>query len=114
MLAEVKEQPAPPPKPQPLTNEQIVRNAATRHGIDPDYFVAVAICESTLNSQAVNYDYAEIPGYHPSGLFQHLSNYWPQRAVDYGYPGASVFDAEANANVTAGMFADGLDYLWEC
>lgn len=92
--------------------EQIVREAARKYGIDENYFVSIAKCESTMNPNAVNYGYAE--NGNPSGLFQHLSGYWPARAAKYGYAGASVFDASANANVTAGMFRDGLSYLWEC
>ena len=72
------------------------------------------MCESTMNAQSVNYNYAEIPGHYPSGVFQHLSNYWPARAAKYGYAGASVFDPTANANVTAAMFRDGASNLWEC
>lgn len=106
-------------KPQPVVQassggdiENIVRQAARQHGIDEDYFVKIARCESTLNPNSVNYNYNE-NGY-PSGLFQHLSGYWPARAAKYGYPGASVFDATANANVTAAMFAEGQSGLWEC
>ncbi|HSW91473.1 MAG TPA: transglycosylase SLT domain-containing protein [Candidatus Saccharimonadales bacterium] len=92
--------------------ETIVRHAARKYGIDEDYFVHIATCESRLTPTAVNYSYNE-NGY-PSGIFQHISGYWPARAAKYGYAGASVFDAEANANVTAAMFADGLQGLWEC
>ena len=92
--------------------ESIVRAAARAHGIDEDYFVRIARCESTLNPNAVNYNYNE-NGY-PSGLYQHLSGYWPARAAKYGYAGASVFDATANANVTAAMWAEGSSNLWEC
>jgi hypothetical protein len=92
--------------------EQIVRNAAIRYGVNPDYLVKIARCESGLNPTSVNHGYNE-NGY-PSGLFQHLSGYWPARAAKYGYAGASVFDPEAQANVTAGMFRDGSSGLWEC
>ena len=94
--------------------EEIVRTAARTYGLDEDHFVSIAMCESTMNPGAINYGYSEIPGHHPSGLFQHLSNYWPARAAKYGYAGASVFDAVANANVTAGMFRDGASNMWEC
>lgn len=112
-----KEDATPPAavKQQPATNtEQIVREAARNHGINEDYFVKIAICESTLDPNAVNYNYAEIPGHHPSGLFQHLSNYWDARAAEHGYAGASVFDPVANANVTAAMWSKGASNLWEC
>lgn len=92
--------------------ENIVRQAARNHGIDEDNFVRIAKCESTLNPNSVNYNYYD--NGNPSGLFQHLAGYWPARAARHGYPGASVFDATANANVTAAMFAAGQSYLWEC
>lgn len=91
--------------------EQIVREAARKYGINEDYFVSIANCESTMNPGAVNYNYNE-NGY-PSGLFQHLSGYFPARAAKYGYS-SNVFDAYSNANTTAAMFADGLSNLWEC
>ena len=104
------------PAPAQVTNnnsiEDIVRSAARKYGIDENYFVHIAKCESTLNPNAVNRSYNE--NGNPSGLFQHLSGYWPARAAKYGYAGASVFDAVANANVTAQMFRDGLQSMWEC
>jgi len=79
--------------------------------------VKIARCESTLNPNAVNYNYYE--NGHPSGLFQHLTigeygGYWKARASQYGWSGASVFNAQANAEVTAQMFRDGASNLWEC
>lgn len=109
---------APEPKPQVQeassgdSIEGIVRQAARAHGIDENYFVRIAVCESSLNPAAVNKNYYE--NGNPSGLFQHISGYWPARAEKYGYAGASVFDAVANANVTAAMFAEGHTNLWEC
>lgn len=91
--------------------EQIVREAANKYGISEDYFVSIAMCESTMNPNAVNTEYYE--NGHPSGLFQHISGYYPARALKYGYS-TDVFDAYSNANVTAAMFADGLTNLWEC
>ncbi|MEX0932191.1 MAG: ubiquitin-like domain-containing protein [Candidatus Saccharimonadales bacterium] len=92
--------------------ELIVRQVAIKYGINPDHFVRIAMCESGLNPNAVNYGYYS--NGHPSGLFQHISGYWPARASKYGYPGASVFNAEANANVSAAMWVDGQSHLWEC
>lgn len=118
--------PKPVVKPKPAKQkassggsiEGIVRQAARKHGISENYFVKIAKCESTFNPKAVNYNYYETDKkgskYYPSGLFQHVSRYWSARAEKYGYAGASVFDAVANANVTAAMFADGLTHLWEC
>ncbi|MDI3211780.1 transglycosylase SLT domain-containing protein [Arthrobacter sp. AL12] len=106
------EQPQPAPPQATGSVEEIVREAARKFGLDENHFVSIAMCESTMNPAAINYGYSE--NGNPSGLFQHLSGYWPARAAKYGYPGASVFDATANANVTAGMFRDGASKLWEC
>jgi len=35
------------------------------------------------------------------GLFQHLPRYWPERAAAAGFPGASIFDPEANIAAAA-------------
>jgi hypothetical protein len=91
-----------------------VRAAARKYGINEDYFVKIAVCESTLNPNAINYNYSENGKDFPAGLFQHLQNYWPARAAKYGHAGASVFDAKANAEVTAQMFRDGASSLWAC
>jgi len=77
----------------------------------------MAYCESSLNQCSVNDGYYE-NGY-PSGIFQHLAigeygGYWENRASKYGWGGASVFNAQANAEVTAQMIRDGLSYLWAC
>lgn len=95
----------------PQTIEDIVRQAARKYGVNEDYLVSIARCESGMNPKAVNYGYNE--NGNPSGLFQHLSGYYPARAQKYGYS-TDVFDAYSNANVTAAMFADGLSNLWEC
>lgn len=101
-----------PKEPTQQNIEQIVRQAARKFGIDENYFVNIAMCESTMNPLAINYNYYE--NGHPSGLFQHISGYWAARAAKYGYAGSSVFDPVANANVTAQMFKDGASNLWEC
>lgn len=89
----------------------IVTEAAIKHGLDPEWFWNLAKCESTWNPNAVNKSYYD--NGNPSGLFQHISGYWPARAEKHGYAGASVFDPVANANVTASMWKSG-SHLWEC
>lgn len=114
-VIETPEEPQPEPVAQQLTStgsvEDIIRQAARNHGVDENHLLRIAECESTLNPNAVNTAYYE--NGHPSGLFQHLSGYFPARAEKYGYS-TDVFDAQSNANVTAAMFAEGLSYLWEC
>lgn len=94
----------------------IIRAAASRHGLDPDGWLAVGRCESGLNPSASNGP--------NKGLFQQNVVYWYDRVVDgrlvvgrarhYGYPGASIFDPVANANVSAAMWADGYEKHWSC
>jgi hypothetical protein len=76
--------------------------------------IRIADCESDFNPLARNPHYY-VPGYgNPVGLFQHVEGYWPARAVKYGWPGASVFDPVANANVRAAMMATEGTSAWEC
>jgi hypothetical protein len=72
----------------------------------------IADCESDYNPSAVRAFVVE--GVRLTGLFQHLPIYWCGRAARYGVPGASIFDADAQAHVTAGMFRDGQSGLLQC
>jgi hypothetical protein len=113
----VAEQPQPASPQATGSVEQIVREAARRYGLDENYFVSIAMCESTMNPGAINYAYFETDRdgikHYPSGLFQHISRYYAARAIKYGYE-PNVFDAYSNANTTAAMFRDGSSNLWEC
>lgn len=91
--------------------EQMIITAANKYGLNPDEMLRIAKCESTLNPNAVNYNYYE--NGNPSGVYQHISGYYPARAARYGYS-EDVFDAYSNINVTAAMFADGQSRLWQC
>jgi hypothetical protein len=55
-----------------------------------DKAVLIADCESGLNPSAYN------PGGPYGGLYQHSEAAWDSRAAAAGYPGASIFNAEAN------------------
>ena len=93
--------------------ESIVRAAARAHGIDPDYFVRIARCESTLNPNAVNYGYYAGGG-HPTGLFQYLPETWNRIGGRSPYGVGNVYSAQDQANVTAWAFANGYSGEWEC
>lgn len=80
---------------------EIVRQAAIRYGIDVGRFLAMIRCESNFNPRAVG------GGGLYLGLGQHHRDYWPARAKDAGYAGASVFDPVANANVSAYLVVHG-------
>jgi hypothetical protein len=79
-----------------------------------DQALSIIRCESYGDPDAVN------PVSGAAGLFQHLPRYWPERAAAAGYPGASVYDPEANiagaAWLVAVSEASGLPawYFWTC
>jgi hypothetical protein len=84
---------------------------ANVYGVSPSQLLRIADCESEYNPSVSTF---VVEGVHPMGLFQHLPTYWPNRAARYGVSGASIFDADAQAHVTAGMFRDGQSGLWQC
>lgn len=92
----------------PADIEAIIRAAAARYGADPQQLLRVAWCESRYNPSAYN----GILG--ASGLFQIIPGTWAANSVRAGYAGASVWDAYANANVAAWMFAHGQAGQWAC
>ncbi len=106
-VAEVRRVGTKPPPP-PSEIEAIIRDAAARWGADPDQMLRVAWCESRFNPSAYH------PGSGASGLFQFLPSTWAANSVRTGYAGASPFDADANANVAAFMFARGQSASWVC
>ena len=79
--------------------EGIIRAAAARHGVDGDYLVSVASCESGLDPHAVNPS-----GYY--GLFQFDQATWGE------YGSGSIYDASAQAEAAAGMMAAGMSSRW--
>ena len=48
------------------------------------------------------------------GLFQFLPRTWTANSARAGYAGVSVFDAVANANTAAYMFANQQARQWAC
>jgi hypothetical protein len=91
----------------PAEIEAIIRDAAARHGADPEQLLRVAWCESRYDPSAYNASGA-------SGLFQFMPRTWAANSVRAGYAGASPFDPVAAANVAAWMFARGSASLWTC
>ena len=92
----------------------IIVKWANHYGLSAQHMLNIARCESTFNPNARNSSYSAGGAGNPVGLFQHVEGYWPARAAKYGVPGASIYDADAQARVTAAMFADGQAGLWEC
>jgi hypothetical protein len=96
------------PAPAPGDIESVILAAAATWGADPGQLLRVAWCESRYNAYAVNARSGA------AGLFQFMPATWAANSVRAGYAGASVFDAVANANVAAYMFAHGQASQWSC
>lgn len=102
------------PQNAPGDVQSIIVKWANHYGVNAQHMLNIARCESTFNPNARNPSYSAGAAGNPVGLFQHVEGYWPARAAKYGVPGASIYDADAQARVTAAMFADGQAHLWEC
>lgn len=87
--------------------QQIIIDAANKYGVNSNYLLSVARCESNFNTQASN------NGMY-NGLFQYHSGTWQSFSAKAGYGGASIWDGSAQANVTAWAFANGLSSHWAC
>lgn len=68
---------------------------------DVERALEVIRCESNGNPRAAN------PVSTARGLFQHLGSMWPERAGRAGWPGADIFDPEANVAVAAWLVYQG-------
>jgi len=62
---------------------------------DVDRAIRVMACESNGDPNARN------PSSGAGGLFQHLPSAWAERAAGAGFPGASIYDPEANIAAAA-------------
>jgi soluble lytic murein transglycosylase-like protein len=100
--------PSPRPKPSPAQDQSpeyggtvtdIVYTAAAEFGLDGDYLLSVASCESGLDPGAVN-----PAGYY--GLFQFDEQTWGA----YGY--GSIYDPVAQARTAAELLAAGHQSRW--
>jgi soluble lytic murein transglycosylase-like protein len=100
--------PTPKPVPRPVVFfatgavADIIRAAAARWGVDPNWLLRVASCESGLNPNAYNSRSGA------SGLFQF------KPATFYAHGGHNIWDPTDQANVAAHMFSQGLAYEWSC
>ena len=94
--------------------QQIILDAANRYGVSSARLLAIAKCESTFSPTVVNHSYVAPDGTSPTGLFQYIGSTWRSFSSQAGYGGASIYDATAQANVTAWAFAHGYASHWEC
>jgi len=77
----------------------IITAAADEYGVDPVLMLRIMRCESRLDPDATNRTSGA------AGLGQHLPQYWAARAAAIGMAGASPYNPEANARVTAWMLS---------
>ena len=76
---------------------------------DVNRAIRIAWCESSFNPYSVN------PQTQASGLFQHLPRYWAERSAEAGFPGADIFDPDANVAVAAWLVYEGGGWShWTC
>lgn len=87
----------------PQTPEALIRAAARRRGVDPDYLVRVGRCESGLNPASSG---------RYLGMFQFSATTWNAMAPKAGEAGNSPFDARAAAETAAWAFANGHASHW--
>ena len=75
---------------------------------DVELALEVAFCESRWEPDATN------PTSGAAGLFQQIPRYWPERAAAAGWAGAGIYDAHANAAVSAWLVYEGGGWIhWE-
>jgi hypothetical protein len=95
--------PAPVPKKQPApappSITDIVYAAAARHGLNGDYLLSIAECESGLDPGAYN-----PAGYH--GLFQFNYQTWGEFGV------GDIYDPVAQSDAAAALIAAGESSRW--
>jgi hypothetical protein len=84
--------------------KQLIRCAASHHGVSAETALYVAWRESRYRPSAYN------AGGEAAGIYQHLLRYWPERAADFGFKDWSVFNARANIMVTMRMVRE---YGWD-
>ncbi|MBV8526779.1 MAG: transglycosylase SLT domain-containing protein [Candidatus Dormibacteraeota bacterium] len=80
----------------------IIRAAAAKYGVNGDWMVSIAECESGLRPNAVN------PRGPYIGLFQFLQSTFTANG------GTNIWDPTDQANVTAKMLANGQAHQWSC
>lgn len=72
-----------------------------------DRAIRIIACESNGNPRARN------PRSGASGLFQHMPGDWAKRASAAGFPGASIYDPEANVAAAAWLAYDAHGGGWQ-
>ena len=103
--------PAPTPRPRPRATvpnvtyapgsvEAIIAAAANAHGVDPNWMIRTAACESGLRPNA----------YNPSGPYYGLFQFLMSTFRSHG--GTDIWSPYQQADIAAGMFASGRSGAW--
>lgn len=108
--------PAPAPAPTPATPaptqrpaavsapagtvSQIILAAAAAHGVDGQWMIRIARCESGLNTRA----------YNPAGPWIGLFQFAP--STFRGHGGTDIYSAQQQASIAASMLAAGQAHQW--
>ncbi len=88
--------------------EGVVREAAARHGVSPDWLASTCACESGFDPNAVN----PITG--DSGLFQYNRSTWAEFSGYRGIAVPDIWDGHAQAEMSGWAFANGYAHRWCC
>jgi len=92
---------------QPINEiERLILKYANKYGVDYNRVLRIARCESGLRSDAVNGQY--------KGIYQQGITWWAARSSRYGRGGESIFNADANIEVSIAMMAQGGYGHWAC
>lgn len=91
-----------PTRDKPTDIPQLIRYHARNYGVDEESMLAVAMCESSLNPEAIG------DSGNSRGIFQIHKKYHPDISDN------QAFDPDFSAEWTADQFSKGKQHLWTC
>lgn len=93
---------APPANYPPGSVQQDIINAANAWGVDPNWMLRIAKCESNFHPTSVN----------PAGPYEGLFQFLPR--TFYANGGTNIWDPVDQSNIAAKMLAHGQAHQWSC
>ena len=97
--------------------EDTIRAAASKYGVDVNFMLRTAECESTMGANLRNPQPVIVNGIsygHAEGVFQFIPSTWERMSAQAGFGGQSVYETYANVNTAAWAFSTGHRAEWEC
>lgn len=97
--------------------EQMIIDAANKYGVDPNFMLRIAMCESTMGKNLRNPQPVVVNGVnygHAEGIYQFIPSTWQRMSAQAGFGGESVYNHYANINTAAWAFSTGHRAEWEC